>query len=214
MAVRGDKDAGFALAFTPSHLLHRAQQAAADHFASRLNRGGLTVRQFAVLCSIEALPGSTQTELVNATGIDRSTLADLIHRMQDRGLLTRNRATGDARANNVTLTPAGLKLWREAMPEAQAADEAILGQLTKGKRQAFIAALRVVGQVLAEKTPAKAKKAKTKAKAKKPDAAEKPAKPKKKLKKRKKKKPSPEAVSLAPAPRAGRKGKSVINQAG
>lgn len=220
MAVRGDKDAGFALAFSPSHLLHRAQQVAADHFVSRLSGGGvsggcLTVRQFAVLCTIEAKPGSTQTELVNATGIDRSTLADLILRMQDRGLVSRNRATGDARANSVTLTPDGMKALHDALPHARAADEAILALLPKGKRQALITALRNIGQIEAEKAPAKGKvtkKAKSKAKA--SHSAKKASKPKKKLKKNKNKKQKDALPSSKAAPSTARKTKTPVNQAG
>lgn len=208
MAVRGDKDAGFALASSPSHLLQRAQQVAADHFSLRLSGTGLTVRQFALLCSIETFPGSTQTELVNGTGIDRSTLADLMHRMQDRGLITRNRATGDARANSVTLTPAGLALLREAIPRARAADAALLALLPKRKRQALISALQQVGAIGTEREPAPLKDAKkAKFKSKKPKSDEKSDKPKlkKKLKKGKKKQPELEAEMPVPPARAKRK---------
>lgn len=220
MAVRGDKDAGFALVSSPIHLLHRAQQVAADYFAARLKKNGLTVRQFVVLCAIDNHPGGTQTDLVEITGIDRSTLADLIHRLQDRGLLARNRASGDARANSVTLTPAGLKAWREAIPEAQAADEAILAILHKGKRKALIATLHDVSAFGADpkgKKPKAAKKSKDKikpkAKVKKPDSLEKAVRPEKKSKKRKKKQQEQgqDHIMVPPLPAAPRKGKPPAN---
>ena len=50
---------------------------------------GLTQRQFAVLEAVSQKSGLTQTDLVRATGIDRSTLADLVSRMTTKGLLAR-----------------------------------------------------------------------------------------------------------------------------
>ncbi len=65
------------LAESPSHLMHRALQLALDIYAEEAGPDGLTQRQFAVLEAVAARSGLTQTDLVKATGIDRSTLADL-----------------------------------------------------------------------------------------------------------------------------------------
>src|SRR5262245_13882325 len=70
--------AGYDLSSSPSHLLHRAQQFAADRFAAAVEGESITQRQFAVLVGVAAKEGLTQTDLVNATGIDRSTLAELV----------------------------------------------------------------------------------------------------------------------------------------
>ncbi len=51
----------------------------------------LTARQFAVLLTVEEDEGLSQTDLVNMTGIDRSTLADMIGRMLKKDLLRRRR---------------------------------------------------------------------------------------------------------------------------
>ena len=55
-----------------------------------------------------------QTDLVRATGIDRSTLADLVARMTTKGLLERERSTIDARAKAVKLSEAGVANIRRA----------------------------------------------------------------------------------------------------
>jgi len=171
-----------ALAYSPSHLLHRAQQVAADEFAARLAHSGLTVRQFAVLTAVSGHPGLTQSNLVRMTGIDRSTLADLIARLQERGLVARDRLEEDGRAKSVTLTEAGRKVLAASEAKARAADEAILALLPKGKRQAFVTLLqRISGVSEADlaKGPSKgkAKALKPKKKAKSADAeAAKPAK--------------------------------------
>ncbi|HYF22654.1 MAG TPA: helix-turn-helix domain-containing protein, partial [Caulobacteraceae bacterium] len=61
---------------SPSHLLHRVLQIALDVYAEETGPGAVTQRQFAVLTAVSRNEGLTQTDLVRATGIDRSTLAD------------------------------------------------------------------------------------------------------------------------------------------
>jgi DNA-binding MarR family transcriptional regulator len=94
-----------------------------------------------VLAAVQADEGLTQSGLVKATGIDRSTLADLVARMIAKGLLERERSSVDARANAVRLTDAGRAALDAAAPRAKAADEALLKLLPGGKRGAFLAAL-------------------------------------------------------------------------
>ena len=142
-------DDGFVLAKSPSHLLHRAQQLAADRFARALGSDNVTLRQFAVLAAISGKSGQTQTDLVNATGIDRSTLADMVLRMEERGLLIRGRAEDDGRAKSVSLTSAGRSAFNTAGPSAKAADDALLAAIPRAKRSALIEALQALAQAAA-----------------------------------------------------------------
>ncbi len=107
---------GGALARSPDHLLHRVLQLALDIYAEESGAGGVTQRQYAVLAAVAENEGVTQTGLVRATGIDRSTLADMVARMITKGHLERHRSDQDARANTVSLTPAGAACWRRAAP--------------------------------------------------------------------------------------------------
>lgn len=157
--------AGAALDHSPSHLLHRALQLALDIYAEETGPDAVTQRQYAVLSAVAAHEGLTQTDLVRATGIDRSTLADLVARMIGKGLLARQRSASDARANTVSLTTQGRTALDEASPKVAAADERILQLLPMRKRDAFLAVLREIGQTEAE-----------------PEAAAGEAKPKKKKK--------------------------------
>jgi DNA-binding MarR family transcriptional regulator len=131
-----------ALDASPSHLLHRALQLALDIYALDAQTGGLTQRQFAVLCAVADDEGLSQTGLVRATGIDRSTLADMVARMISKGLLARERSTADARANTVRLTEVGRAALNSAAPRVEAADKRLLELLGSKKREAFIDSLR------------------------------------------------------------------------
>jgi DNA-binding MarR family transcriptional regulator len=179
-------EADFDLANSPGHLLHRAQQFAADQFADASGGVQITQRQFAVLCAVNAQEGLTQTQLVQATGIDRSTLAELVSRMASKGLLMREKAPGDARANAVRFTDAGRELFNSAIAGARAADAAILDALPRNKRASFSEALMRISRASdlgAEAAKEEAKKAKAAAKKAKAKAAEKDKKKKKKKKK-------------------------------
>ena len=119
-------ETGKALERSPSHLLHRALQLALDIYAEETGPDAVTQRQYAVLAAVAAHEGLTQTDLVRSTGIDRSTLADLVARMIGKTLLARQRSTADARANTVSLTEAGRAALEAAKPRVAAADARIL----------------------------------------------------------------------------------------
>ncbi len=152
---------------SPSHLLHRALQRALDIYAETAGPTAVTQRQFAVLSAVSSHEGLTQADLVRSTGIDRSTLAELVARMLGKGLIARERSNEDGRANTVSLTDKGRTSLQEAEPRAQAADDEILGLIPSGKRSAFLAGLRALSsqRVRADDgKPAKQKKAGKKAK--------------------------------------------------
>jgi len=126
------------------HLLHRAGQCAADIFASEARASGLTPRQYAVLMVVADEEGLTQTDLVQRTGIDRSTLADIVARLLSRGLIQRRRSKEDARAYAIKLSPQGARALREAQPGATATDQRLLASLPPAKRQEFLDTLNQI----------------------------------------------------------------------
>lgn len=131
-----------ALDRSPSHLLHRALQLALDIYTVETGPVSLTQRQYAVLSAVSAQAGLTQTDLVRATGIDRSTLADMAARLIAKGYLVRERSASDARANAVNLTDEGRTVLEAARPRVEAADQRILEMLGTKKREPFVDALR------------------------------------------------------------------------
>ena len=129
---------------SPSHLLHRVLQIALDIYNEEAGEGALTQRQYAVLSTLGGSDGLSQTDLVHLTGIDRSTLADLVARMLTKGLLKRQRSTTDARANLVQLDDVGRRALDDMHPRVLAADEKILSLLSPPKRDSFVKLLRKI----------------------------------------------------------------------
>jgi DNA-binding MarR family transcriptional regulator len=171
----GKDKSGKRAAASVGHLLHRAAQRALDLYAAEAGPGAVTQRQHAVLAAVAEKEGAAQADLVAATGIDRSTLADMVARMIDKGLLARERSALDARANAVRLTDAGREALESIGPKTVAADAALMALLPKGKRDGLLESL----EVLAAGEP-REKKIKT-------PKADKPAKAEKKAKKKKEK---------------------------
>lgn len=93
------------------HAIHQIADAA---FAQASIGSGLTARQAQLLEAIETSQGKSQTDLVDRTGIDRSTLAAMIARLVKVGLVSRRRSQADARAYEVHLTAKGATAVRSA----------------------------------------------------------------------------------------------------
>jgi len=142
-----------ALVRSPIHLLHRAGQCASDVFTSEMAGLDLTPRQFAVLLTVAQNEGLSQTDLVELTGIDRSTLADIVRRMLKKGLLQRRRTREDARAYAVKLTEEGMRILAAARPKVEAVDARILSTLSTGQQSSLVEDLKViVASLLAPKS--------------------------------------------------------------
>ena len=129
---------------SPIHLLHRAGQCAGDIFHAEIKDSDLTPRQLAVLVTVAHNEGLSQTGLVDCTGIDRSTLADIVRRLLRKGLLQRRRTKKDARAYAVKLTDEGRRVLRVAEPLAERVDQRILSAVPAKQRDQFIEALQSV----------------------------------------------------------------------
>ena len=129
---------------SPTHLLHRVGQCADDIFDAHITISGLTPRQLAVLIAVSADEGLSQTGLVERTGVDRSTLANLVGRLKRKGLLERRRTKDDARAYAVTLTDEGRRVLQTVQPLAKKVDDLILAALPAKQRENFLSRLRSI----------------------------------------------------------------------
>ena len=127
-------------------LLHRANQLATERFAETLGDSDLTARQVQVLAAIDRNEGLSQTDIVATTGIDRSTLADIVRRLSKRKLIERKRSKDDARAYMVKLTEAGRKALANGKPALGSVENGLLAALPVKQRAELVA---ILGNVVA-----------------------------------------------------------------
>lgn len=131
------------------HTLHRAKQAADAAFDG--NSPDVTTSQMLVLRAISEDDDQSQTDIVARTGIDRSTAAELIRRLVDRGLVARRRTRQDARRYALRLTDRGHDLMTASTQAAAATEAALLAVLTATERKAVLDSLAKIAAVTKER---------------------------------------------------------------
>jgi DNA-binding MarR family transcriptional regulator len=134
----------FDLSESPSHLIRRCAHYFGDLYAHEAGTSDLTKQQYTLLSALEHNDGVSQTALVDITGIDRSTLAEMVRRMLDKGLLSRERTEEDQRANAVAISQSGRKALRTARTASERAEKALLEALPLAERPRFV---RLLAQV-------------------------------------------------------------------
>src|SRR5438445_13598774 len=95
----------------PGYLFRRMQQIAVAIFAEECKAYDLTPVQYAALVAIRTHPGIDATRLSAVTAFDRSTLGNVIERLESKALVKRQPTREDKRIKLLTLTKAGENLW-------------------------------------------------------------------------------------------------------
>ena len=124
----------YSLRDAPGHLIRRCQQRAVDLFTEEVGENGPNPRQFAVLINVYQNPGMSQTTLVEASGIDRSTLTEVLRVMIKRNMISKSRRKKDRRANALFLTRNGQTILENAFEATKRAQEKILAPLNTSDR--------------------------------------------------------------------------------
>ncbi|MEE2722705.1 MAG: MarR family winged helix-turn-helix transcriptional regulator [Pseudomonadota bacterium] len=124
---------GFSLRNVPGHLIRRSQQRAVDLFVAEVGENGPNPRQFAFLVNVFLSPGLSQTALVEASAIDRSTLMEVLRRMIDKGMIRKTRTKEDQPANALYITDAGIHLLENAVESTERAQQRILAHCLQQK---------------------------------------------------------------------------------
>lgn len=125
---------------SPLHLLRRALQSYAAQWNSVV--GEVTPPQYAVLMTVRERPGIDQSRLGEITGIDFATLAPLVHRLEQRGVLDRQVDPANRRRKLLTLTEAGVASVERIGPLSESVDEHVLGGIPAEMRATFIEVLQ------------------------------------------------------------------------
>lgn len=117
------------LSFEIGHSLHRAGQMTDDLFSAAAGGIDITARQLTVLEIIGQSHGPSQMDICSLTGIDRSTIADMVLRLINKGYVERQRSCSDARRYMLQLTAAGRQVLETAQPIARRVQSEILASV-------------------------------------------------------------------------------------
>ena len=125
----------------PGYLLRRLHQIHYALFFQECARFDITPVQYGLLSTLQVNPDLDQNSLGRELGIDRTNVADVLNRLERRGLLERRRGPNDRRTMLTRLTPAGGRLTRRMYPAMHRSQEILLKPLLRAEREAFIVTL-------------------------------------------------------------------------
>ena len=126
----------------PGHLIRRLQQIALALFMDETKEFDITPVQYSALVAIDINPGIDQTAVCNLIAIDRSTVGDVVTRLERKKLIKRIAGTEDRRTKALSITPAGRKLIGEIEPYVESTQTRILEPLTMSERVALMRMLK------------------------------------------------------------------------
>ena len=122
----------------PGHCMRRLQQIAVAIFLQETEAYGVTPVQYAALRGVRKSRGIDQRTLARSIGLDTSTIAGVIDRLEARGLVVRSASPDDRRVRLLNLAGEGLALLDDIEPAMLRAQERILEPLTEGERAEFM----------------------------------------------------------------------------
>jgi DNA-binding MarR family transcriptional regulator len=126
----------------PGHLIRRLQQIALALFLEQTDAFDITPVQYSAMIAIGNHPGIDQTALCNIIAFDRSTIGDVVGRLERKKLIKRLNGSDDRRTKSLTITPAGRRLLRDIEPAVQATQRLILAPLKPSQRSGFMTMLK------------------------------------------------------------------------
>jgi len=125
----------------PGYLFRRMQQIAVAIFVEECKAYDLTPVQYAALVAIHTHPGIDATRLSAVIAFDRSTLGNVIERLEAKRYVERRPAREDKRVKLLHLTRSGATLLRSIMPSVDRAQARMLQPLKSADRKVLMALL-------------------------------------------------------------------------
>jgi MarR family transcriptional regulator, lower aerobic nicotinate degradation pathway regulator len=125
----------------PGYLFRRMQQIAVAIFVEECKAHDLTPVQYAALVAIQNHPGIDATRLSAVIAFDRSTLGNVIERLETKRYISRKSAREDKRVKLLYLTKSGATLLRKIIPSVERAQGRMLQPLKAADRKTLMALL-------------------------------------------------------------------------
>lgn len=126
----------------PGYYIRRLHQISVAIFLQQTEAFGITPVQYAALQTVGMSPNIDQRTLARTIGLDTSTIAGVIDRLESRGLLLRTASIEDRRVRQLSVTDAARQLLAEVAPAMLKAQQLILEPLVPEEKAEFIRLLR------------------------------------------------------------------------
>ena len=138
-------DFDFELRSTVGHLIRVSQQVHYSLWSHKVSELRLTSPQFAVLHVLAHESPLDQRTIGLRSSLDRSTVADIVSRLTERGLLECSDDPDDGRRKRIILSMFGYQVHQSAAISALEINESLLSQISAADRMSL---LRILNQIV------------------------------------------------------------------
>src|SRR5580698_5965346 len=122
----------------PGFLIRRLHQLHCALFFEETRGYDITPVQYSLMTALAVRGELEQNSLALEIGMERSSVAEVVPRMQRRGLITRRRSLEDGRVKLIGLTRKGATLLRRMASAVQRAHDRTIDQLHAPDREWFL----------------------------------------------------------------------------
>src|SRR4051812_4399205 len=122
----------------PGHLIRRLQQIAVAIFMDETADFDITPVQYSALLAVRNHPGVDQTSLMKIIAFDRSTIGDVVKRLENKRLVRRVVSKADRRTKTLHITSSGRHLLSKVKKSVDDAQEKMVAPLGREERSEFM----------------------------------------------------------------------------
>lgn len=126
---------------SPGYLVRRLHQLSTAAFVSETQGCDLTPIQFSALLVIASNPGTDAARVSDVIAFDRTTVGEVLGRLEDKGLIRREPGREDRRRKILRITPAGEAVTARACAAIANVEQRIIGGLALDEQRTFLALL-------------------------------------------------------------------------
>src|SRR5690625_1830648 len=128
----------------PGFLVRRLHQIHSTLFLEECDIEGITPVQHGILTVLLSRPWTDQSSISYELGIDRTTTADVLRRLEEKKLVERQVNPNDKRSRQVYITTYGIELMNRLAPKMNNAQERLLDPLEPAEKEEFMRLLTKV----------------------------------------------------------------------
>lgn len=122
----------------PGFLIRRLNQIHYALFFEECKEHNITPVQFGILTALSLKPGLDQTEIGTELGLDRTTTADVLKRLEEKNLIERRPHPADKRSRQSLITEEGFRVMKLLHAHMHSAQQRLLSPLSQRDQQTFL----------------------------------------------------------------------------
>lgn len=138
----------------PGFLIRRLHQIHSALFMEEAEKFNITPVQYSLLTALDEYGELDQNSLSHHIGLERTSVAEVLPRLEQRELIMRRQYEKDKRVKYVKLAPKGRALVRKMRPAVQRAHDRTIEHLSEQERTIFIVLMaRIVAAEVSDRVP-------------------------------------------------------------